>query len=548
MIIVYLSYVTAPRCSMMMATNARAPVANGCVTTTAPSMGAVHPRRAAGARPPLVHPGNFLLATRDAGYKSIVQSVAELVDNALEAGAKSIAIDVVQSYESEHPVELFVTDDGTGMDPPTLSSALTFGGSSRFGDRSSLGRYGMGLPNGALSRARRVEVYTWREPGVVLMAYLDLDEAIAKRRRALAPIERVAPPRFVPDTMHGTVIRLRRCDRLEYKRIPALTNRLDRDLGRIYRRYLWQGIALTVNGRRVEARDPLLLRPRSSEAARLFGDALVYRLRSAYGEGRVEVRFSELPIERWHDLSVERKRQLGITNAPSVSIVRADREIDQGWYFMGSKRRENYDDWWRCEISFDPTLDELFGITNSKQTITPCADLLQMLASDLEPIARALNGRVRRKFELLKVASPLREAERQAARADPTLPALPRQAHVVTAEVEQVLQAHPDLAGQLRSPYRIVVTDLPSTAGFEVVVRQGTMLVLLNARHPFYRDLYGPLATSAAEGDQIAAKHVALAMLAAARAELGTRGRSARTAARRFRQAWADVIATFYNA
>ncbi len=28
------------------------------------------------------------------------------------------------------------------------------------------------------------------------------------------------------------------------------------------------------------------------------------------------------------------------------------RESDYGWFFMGPKRKENYDDWWRCEVAF----------------------------------------------------------------------------------------------------------------------------------------------------------------------------------------------------
>ena len=46
-----------------------------------------------------------------------------------------------------------------GMDPFTLRQALRFGGSTRFGDRSGLGQYGMGLPGASLSQARRVTVY-----------------------------------------------------------------------------------------------------------------------------------------------------------------------------------------------------------------------------------------------------------------------------------------------------------------------------------------------------------------------------------------------------
>jgi hypothetical protein len=53
---------------------------------------------------------------------------------------------------------------------------------------------------------------------------------------------------------------------------------------------------------------------------------------------------------------------------------------------------------------------------------------------------------------------------------------------------------------------------------------------------------------SDSEKDRAVAKQVALAVLAAARAEVGTQRRKERDEVRRFRQAWADVLATFFNA
>jgi hypothetical protein len=471
--------------------------------------------------------------------------VAEFVDNSLQAGARSIAVDVVASEDDEYPIELLVTDDGMGMDADELAAALTFGGSSRFGDRSSLGRYGMGLPNGALSRARRVEVFTWQE-GRVLTTHLDLDKIVAKGPTTLPSIQTTSRPHFSPRTPHGTVVRLLRCDRIEYKRKSALVKRLHQDLGRIYRRFLRKGLNLRVNGRRVAACDPLLL-SKNAVSARQFGHVLVYRLGPG-GEGRIEVRFSELPIERWHDLSSEEKRRVGITNAPCVSVMRADREIDRGWFFMGAKRRENYDDWWRCEVSFDPSLDELFGITHAKQAIAPSEELLQVLAPDLEPIARALNSRVRHGFELLKTRTLLSDAERQASRAEKALPAIPRVQENIPEELRRLLTACADIGGDSAAPYKLLVTELPTTAAFEVVVHRRKVVLLFNARHPLYRDLYGPLAMSESEKDREIAKQIALTVLAAGRAEVGTRGQRERDEVRRFRQTWADVLATFFNA
>jgi hypothetical protein len=228
-------------------------------------------------------------------------------------------------------------------------------------------------------------------------------------------------------------------------------------------------------------------------------------------------------------------------------VLRADREIDRGWFFMGSKRRENYDDWWRCEVCFDPTLDEYFGITHSKQAIVPSEDLLKVLVPDLEPIGRALNSRVRQRFDLVRSTEPLGAAERQAGRADASLPPLPRRKDLVPDALKEVVNSADRLNGK-SSPYQIVASELPSTAAFEVVARGGRLLLLLNSRHPLYRDLYGPLATSESSRDQDVAKQVALAILAAARAEVSTWRHADGPRARTFRQTWADVLSTFMSA
>src|SRR3954452_8076031 len=93
--------------------------------------------RASTVRPRLVNPTNFLFATRDTGYKTTGLALAELVDNALQAGARHVDVDVRSAASSDRRLELMVIDDGTGMDASALAEALTFGGTSRFNDRSS---------------------------------------------------------------------------------------------------------------------------------------------------------------------------------------------------------------------------------------------------------------------------------------------------------------------------------------------------------------------------------------------------------------------------
>ena len=494
--------------------------------------------------PRLVDPSNFLFATRDTGYKTTSLAIAELVDNSLQAGAKNVTVEIRSGQGPHRPIEITVVDDGVGMDARSLAKALTFGGTSRFNDRTSLGRYGMGLPNGALSRSRRVEVYTWRGART-LWTSLDIDELVSAGKEALSPVKRVKRPAFIPTTPSGTAVRLLRCDRIEYKRPSTLAKRLSDDLGRIYRHFLTQGIRLSVNGTAVIADDPLCLQPAAKiTGGRQFGDDLSYEINGSAGKGRITVRFSELPVDRWHALPAEKKRAMGVTSGPPVSIIRAEREIDRGWFFMGGKRRENYDDWWRCEIRFDPVLDEMFGITHSKQAISPRHELVEIISADMETIARALNARVRQHFLLVKATEPLTAAERQAARVDASLPALPRRPSPIPDELKTLMEglAHHD------SPYQIAATELPTTSAFEVVVRDRQVVLLLNTRHPWYRDLYGPLAMSESSKDQDTARQIALVTLAAARAEVTLPRQAERRRAQWLRQAWADVLATYMNA
>jgi len=406
----------------------------------------------------------------------------------------------------------------------------------------------MGLPNGALSRARRVEVYSWRGTDV-LRSVLDIDEIAAGRIGCPSPPEAPDCMPFPLLTPTGTAVRLLRCDRVEYKRPSALARRLTEDLGRIYRYFLRGDLDLSVNGKPVEPVDPVFFQRGSDPpAGRNFGDTLVYKVDADAGRGQISVRFAELPVDQWHDLPGAVKREMGVTNSPCVSVVRAGREIDRGWFFMGSKRRENYDDWWRCEVSFDPALDELFGMTHAKQDVAPAGELLEILTPDMEPIARALNARVRRQFEMVKAVMPLNAAERQAARADPALPPMPKRAGVVPGHLRNIIDARAESRPASQAPYLIIVTDLREQAAFEVVVRRGQLVVLLNSRHPLYRDLYGPLAMSESGRDQAVAKQIALAVLAAARAEVSVPAGAARVQAGNFRQTWADVLATFLNA
>lgn len=504
----------------------------------------------------------FIQATRDSGYKGTASAISELVDNSIQAGATRIAISVTAkaSDDQEKAIEVSVLDNGCGMDPATLRQALRFGGSTRFGDRRGLGRYGMGLPNASLSQARRVTVFTWRTDSTqrhsgprVYSSYVDVDE-ITRCEMTEVPEPQIAkiPPSGCSG-ISGTLVYWSQCDRLDNRRISTIVRKLEVELGRRFRHFIWKGLRVTINGDPLDAFDPLYLHPEAEiSGAQLFGEEMRFEVRADPLDSRktswVRVRFTELPVHAWHKLSNDEKRRIGLSKGAGVSIVRGGREVDCGWFFMGRKHRENYDDWWRCEIQFDPDLDEAFGITHTKQQARPQAYLLEALTPDLEATARALNSRARKAHTAAKARSRFSEAERIANERDHLLRPLPHATDPsATALMRELEESHPTLKERLSDAdrYSIIEHTVTDTSFFTLAHDGDRLVLVLNPDHPFYREIYKPLSESEAPHEPQLRAKLELLLLAAARSEAASRGKIPALAEHRLE--WSNTLAAFLN-
>lgn len=460
----------------------------------------------------LVDEHNFLEAIRDAGYRNAAAAVAELVDNAIEAGATIVNIEVSSDADQEFPDQVFITDNGRGMSLKELQSALLFGGSSRFGSRESFGRFGMGLPSASLSLARDVEVVSWRGSSIrTVRLSLDGNSGFNSQGVQTRRIGRDPMP-----SPSGTNVILRSCDRHGYERLGWLSRSLTVELGRIFRRQLESSFCISINGNNIPAKEHLLL----NAGATPYGDMLRYQINGPNGQGQVRVQFSELPVLPWSSMNSSEKAIRGIPCTKPTSILRAGREIDRGWWFMGSKRRENYDSWWRCEIDFDPILDEWFGVSYTKQGIQPAEALKSLLAPDLEVIARSLNSRVRSQFDLAKIADPIQVAERTV---QSVIPALPESLGCRNGKKREI---------------RVALGETRNFAIFEIRASRSVETVTLNIDHPLIRDLYAPLASSDLMASRSAAARVALIALASALIDNGTWPTDKQA------QEWSDLVAS----
>lgn len=502
----------------------------------------------------------FIQATRDSGYKGTSSAVAELIDNSLQAGATSITVSLtVDEEEDARPIVLTVIDNGSGMDSRTLRTALRFGGSTRFNDREGLGRYGMGLPNSSLSQAKRVTVHTWNSKrGQVLTSYLDLEEITTGKLTEVPKPTWVKRPQFVNGYDSGTAVTWSRCDRLDNKRISTLTRKLLGTLGRQFRHFLWDGVSIRVNGDAAQPIDPLFLNSTALySGATQFAEELVYEVAADPDDpsitGIVKVRFSELPVAEWSKLSNDEKRARGIAKGAGVSVVRGGREVDYGWFFLGGKRRENYDDWWRCEIRFDPILDEAFGITHTKQQVRPRPHLIEALSTDMEATARALNSRARKAHLNAKIAERFTRSEDRAREKDDMLAPLPpkprsRDHKVLKALGKKMIPSESNADNTGNSiEYRIVPATLNDTTFFNYARDDGRLVLVLNPDHPFYKLVYEPLLESDNPSDETVRSQIDLLLLAAARTEALLEDKEAIKVAEQLRTAWSDTLATFLN-
>ena len=490
----------------------------------------------------LVNPVRFIQATRDSGYRHIASALSELVDNSMQAGASEV--DILVEEDSEGIPFVAILDDGCGMNRNQLSSALQFGGSDRFDDRSGMGRFGMGLPNSSLSQARRVDVYSWRNPKFVWHSYLDIDEILGAVRPALdVPKRSVLPEGFKGRVQQtGTLVIWRTLDRVKVVNWNLMAKRLAHRLGQIFRYFLWEGRTVRINGHAITPHDPLFLSSRTRTPwvkAEQYGEALEYQITvGEAGPGQtpsvVRVRFSELPIRTLSPLSNHDKRLHGISNGAGVSIVRAGREIDYGWFLM-DKRRENYDDWWRCEICFSPDLDEMFGVTHIKQGIRPSEQLCGIMTAELGSIARALNRRVR----LAHIALAAEQGTQAAA-----IVASERDTLLRPINALSPLDVSPEATdGKLK--YCLTSDKIDDRLFCRTRAEDGQVQITLNTQHEFYLNVYRPLLESTCDQTHAHRKQLELLLFALARSVYLDRDDRDQSVIQQFLTDWSRAISVF---
>ena len=179
---------------------------------------------------------------RDSDFDNL-SAYGEAIDNSLQAGASEIKIKFETSkHRNRHHIEsLAFGDNGIGMSADVLHQCLQIGYSSRFNDRSGIGRFGVGMTLGAIHECKRIEVWSKQKGGPCLMTYMDLDEVENGEMDEIpSPEESKIPPEFegLVGSESGTLVLWRKYDKQEDS-ADKIVESLKVWLGRTYRYFIW---------------------------------------------------------------------------------------------------------------------------------------------------------------------------------------------------------------------------------------------------------------------------------------------------------------------
>jgi len=369
----------------------------------------------------LVSAASALIAMRNSDFDEL-SAYGEVIDNSIQAEASFVKIKL--ENDGRNILSLAFVDDGIGMDTHTLGHCLSMGWSSRFNDRSGIGRFGVGMKLGAIHQCKRISVWSKQIDGEWLYTYLDIDEVASyEMKRIPVAIEQKPPEHLLKmsNSKNGTIVLWEKYDKLE-KKLGTLLNQLPMWLGRTFRYFIWnrdhkdelirsKPLKIILNDELIYAYDPLhyrkeLTRFPNDEESTIYEpmaiqwpvdkqDMKVDIIIPEYSE--IIIRFSLTP-EEWRPTEgtggLNTNKHRGINgDSEGISILRNNREVywgtiphwnrvnrGKGWSAFLAKDR-----WWGCEIIFDAVLDRSFAVKNIKRGAIPLPELLSTIKATLLP-------------------------------------------------------------------------------------------------------------------------------------------------------------------
>lgn len=384
----------------------------------------------------LVETGKAIESLRNSDFDT-VSAVGEVIDNSLQAEAKNINMATEEKELSaqgrrkagkKQIIKIAFGDDGYGMDNNTLHHCMQLGYSSRYNDRSGIGRFGVGMTLAAINQCKKIEVYSKVSGGAKWRyTFVDLDKSNSEIPK---PVETDLPEGYnvLVGKDSGTLVIWSKCDRLS-----GASDEISEWVARTYRKFIGtqivnggkivensKPITISLNGQEIKAFDPLFATPNElfpgGTTAELFepividdmpipDDADVREKKST-----IIITMSLTPKE-WRmkgggtSGSSDLAKKLNISENEGFSILRAGREVfyDVMPRFKPPVHGDGIDRWWSAEICFDPVFDHYFSVKNIKRGARFIIQLREKIQEKMEPTIKECRRRIQERFKQTKL-------------------------------------------------------------------------------------------------------------------------------------------------
>lgn len=327
--------------------------------------------------------------------------------------------------------EIAFLDNGKGMEKNLVQSCLRIGYGTRI-DRKGMGRFGVGLPQSSMYACPLVEVYSWQKNSdTCYKSFLDIDKIRNGEQNCFNEPEESNIPDEYLDFMEcklfdknfnfkesGTLVIWKKCDNVSPKTVSFLFDRLQRELGQKFRYWIHNhknnvyliDLQNNDNNRKIVPNDPLFLmednyalgNPAKPQELQHNNPEFYEPIFEPFTNQNNNSGIVQLPIQYIDKLTNELKESVVtikfsivrstyydrnafpdggkdpgngdigryIRKLEGISIVRSGREIDFGKFdFYDNTSNTPVHRWWGCEVSFQPELDETFGVSNNKQHV-----------------------------------------------------------------------------------------------------------------------------------------------------------------------------------
>ncbi len=343
-------------------------------------------------RPNDPNAGRLIESLRYLGYGNY-EAIADIVDNSFDAEANQIKI---RAFNNDGKPEIWIADNGIGMDWVTLDQAMRLGSDTTRNVESDLGKFGMGMVTASLSMAKRCHVITCGSEGFLSTAW-DVDEIVTKNAfvkhldKATAKEEKLFRD-GVGETPTGTLVVLSKIDNLSNKNMSSFASNLKHHLGRIHRYFIASGKSdvipsgksIVINDERILPIDPLQLAAGGTEI--VMDELFPVSVNGNSDEMRenVRVRIALVPDVPASELDIARSMR-----AQGFYVMRNQREVMDAVTLNFFSKHNDFNRM-RGEIFFPGILDKLVGIEFTKRQVNFHQSLFDQLANTLKPTCTSI--------------------------------------------------------------------------------------------------------------------------------------------------------------